>query len=123
MKKETKNVKELIYDLLENGTIHGLARINQSKNFLKIIWILLLLGSSIFCVYTISISIEKYLSFPVIVNIYSIDNMEQEFPSITVCNSESKNNLSFSEMFLNCKFDHDQCTVSDLKPTFIMIYT
>lgn len=67
----------------EQSTVHGIANIARTRNrFLQIIWLICLLASSAYCVYTIILAIQDYLSYPVVSNMQIVNELPTEFPTI-----------------------------------------
>ena len=82
-----KYVKELLKELCEKSTAHGIpniARANSKKEIL--FWLFFFCISSAICIYTIIGAIISYFEFEVVTKIRVLSEVESEFPTITVCN-------------------------------------
>ena len=115
---ESKNLKQIkiktnkiklnrILDLVEASSIHGLPNIARTQSILiKIIWSLAFLASLSYAIISIVNVINDYLSYSVVVNMELVQDYNQEFPQVTICNN---NPIDFSndeavrtiERFLN----------------------
>ena len=63
-------------------------RILDTKNvFLKIYWVVCLLGSNLICGYLLVQTLLTYLSFPVFTTTTTVHETPAVFPKITICNS------------------------------------
>lgn len=81
-------IKKIFNKSIENTTIHGLRRIFDAKGiYLKLIWVIFLLTSTIFCLYSVIHHFIEYFEFPVITKMRYINLPETTFPRIAFCNS------------------------------------
>ena len=82
-----KYVKELLKELCEKTTAHGIpniARANSKREVL--LWLFFFCISSAICIYSIIGAIISYLEFEVITRIRLLSEVKSEFPTIAVCN-------------------------------------
>lgn len=80
-------IKETIRELLEISSIQGLPIIIKTKRLgFKLMWILLLIASSVACFYFGIKCLNDYLEFEYFTSIRYIHEKEPFFPMISICN-------------------------------------
>ncbi|XP_071964199.1 acid-sensing ion channel 2-like [Antedon mediterranea] len=114
--KEEKTFKNMMCTVFENTTAHGIPNILRSETTIgKIIWSLLFSIAVGFLIYQSKELVEKFLTYPVDVQLDIEYNSELEFPAVTICNINpirvSKlENVSDPELQdSNKKKESDQC--------------
>ena len=82
------SIKNLIKDNIGFEGAQALIRIFDNKNvFLKIFWVVCLLGSNLICGYLLLQTLLTYLSFQVFTTATTVNENPAVFPKITICNS------------------------------------
>ena len=72
----------------ENVTMHGFARISITKSkFLKIVWLIFILGFSGMLIYQVEEIVYKFFERPSIMKHETIISPKMQFPSVTICAS------------------------------------
>ena len=88
---QSKNKFPILNLIKENIGFEGaqaLIRIFDNKNvFLKIFWVVCLLGSNLICGYLLVQTLLTYLSFQVFTTTTTVHETPAVFPKITICNS------------------------------------
>jgi hypothetical protein len=108
-KNSTISVKSKIKSYLTEAalstTTHGIDKIVMTKrNFLKLAWILLFLGSIAACSYFIANTVIEYLDYEVVTKIQVIYEVPQLFPTVSICNLNIFNNkqsIEFAKKILS----------------------
>ena len=81
------NIREKFIDWSKSSSCHGYHRIFRvSRLSIRILWIISLIISSIFCVYMSSKSIMDYLNYDVVTKTRVHHELPTQFPTVTVCN-------------------------------------
>ena len=87
--KHVFSVADMWREFVSSTTLHGLSHVfNNTSIYRRSIWLLLLLGSTAYYVYTVSENIQKFLSYP-----SHTENFDETppdgrlpFPTVTICN-------------------------------------
>lgn len=105
---EMSYFKHRMAHLFESCSTHGLSHMFRSENkVLKIIWTILFVGSVIYSVYMVILSVVDYLQFKVRSEFESAPRYGQlKFPSVSVCNLNpfdfsNRTNLNSAYEFFN----------------------
>ena len=70
----------------ENSSSHGIPNIARSQSYwLKLMWIICILGSAGGCAFLIYKSLIGYLDFEVVTKITKISETPSPFPVISIC--------------------------------------
>ena len=86
--KTKQIILKRISDLVETSSIHGLPNIVRTRRILiKIIWSLAFLASFSYAIISIINVVDDYLSYSVVVKMELVQDYNQEFPQVTVCNN------------------------------------
>ena len=81
-------IKNLVKENVGFEGAQALIRIFDNKNvFLKIFWVVCLLGSNLICGYLLLQTLFTYLSFQVYTTTTTVHETNAVFPKITICNS------------------------------------
>ena len=79
-------LKNKSLELLATTSIHGPSKILSAKNLLhKLFWLILVLGSCVYCSYVMVNYVLEYLDYPVVTNTDIVIDNQPEFPAITIC--------------------------------------
>ena len=85
--KKKMSIEEKLRESINNIKIDGLPNIFRSELFFfKVMWIFVLIGSTIFCFYLITMSFMDYFKFQVTTNYRLIVERQSTFPTLTICN-------------------------------------
>ncbi|ESO03912.1 hypothetical protein HELRODRAFT_172940 [Helobdella robusta] len=80
-------IKSEIIKYLENTSVRGLPKILKSKDiFLKLLWLLFFLASTIVLVYLLCLLFNRYYMWPITTQYGEKRDQFLSFPDITVCN-------------------------------------
>ena len=80
-------IKEILIEIGNSSTSHGIPNIVQSKSkFLKIVWLTFSLVSTAACSYMIFKSIDNFLNFEVVTKTTLRNQLPVEFPTVSICN-------------------------------------
>ena len=100
----SKKIKLASLESVKSLTTHGLPNIFRNKyKLIKIMWILLTLGSASLSIYFITETIKEFFLFKVTTEVRLNDAKEFEFPTITICNKNqfsTKHSLSYLKHIL-----------------------
>ena len=111
------NLKSQLKELTLASTMHGIPNYFRANLFiLRFIWMILISASIGTCGYFIAEGIENYLAFDKVTNINVFIENPLVFPTVTICNINSRNNLknySLTEMLLYCRYDYTSCSSRD----------
>ena len=88
-----ENVKEF----LENSSIIGLSLISNSNRFVRLFWILVVIGGFAWAIHMIFESFEDWRQKPILTTIETLPISEITFPNVTVCPPRN--------LFLNLNYD------------------
>jgi len=103
-----KRIKEKLQKIIETSTFHGFPSIVRNKRKpIKILWVCLTFFSIIASIYFVIISVLGYLDFEVITRIETFNERPIQFPTVSICasNSSEWKNKTMKEIFNNCDFD------------------
>lgn len=100
------DVKTIAYDMIKSSTVHGLPRIWQSKNrAICFVWTICSIMCYGFFSYFTIMYIISYFKYEVYTTINLISETPTLFPTITICNYNSKTNLyKLNETILKSRF-------------------
>lgn len=120
-------IKVLLNQCAHNSTIHGVAKLINSKNtLLRLFWLILIISSLAGCSFFILSSTMDYLNYDFISNSNVHNSVPMELPTITVCNMNSykqKSNYTIEQMLLYCRFENSFCNSSHFEKIQISSYT
>ena len=91
--KPKKNIgKKLVRQTLENFTFHAIPNILRTDFlFFKLIWLIFFIIASCYSVYLIHDAFVSFFAYKV-VNTIEVKKLEEiEFPTVTICNTNSWN--------------------------------
>ena len=82
---KTKLVKDTIIEWAGGTTPHGLSNvfINQSI-FLKVVWLLLLIGSIAYCLQQMVVMIDEYMKYKVRTEVSLVNEAPTLFPAVSI---------------------------------------
>ena len=90
-------------ELLSATSIHGPSKILSAKNLLhKLFWLILVLGSVVYCSSVIVNYVLEYLDYPVVTNTDILNVDQPEFPAIRICYHD-KSALQKETIYFNDK--------------------
>ena len=123
-------LKQTFYLHLEDSTIHGLAHIIKSGNYiLLVIWLICFLGCVTGCIIFIVDCFTAYYSYGVVVTISRVQELPAPFPAITICNVNAYNEknslnymvskLSVAECFRNHTDNLTSCLQNYIPENFV----
>jgi hypothetical protein len=121
--KSSKKIKHASLESIKSLTTHGIPNIFRNKyKLIKIMWILLTLGSASLSIYFIAETINEFFQFKVTTEVRLNDAKEFEFPTITICNKNqfsTKHSLSYLKNILETEpqlqsFDNQSNFVHDI---------
>jgi hypothetical protein len=105
--------KDVCVHWAHNSTSHSIPKITRTKNvIIRIMWSLLTLLSVLTCSILIFMSISDYLKYEVVTQIRVIDEIESEFPTITICNKEPFVTEAARQIFNNISNNFEQFILS-----------
>ena len=111
--KRVFSVADMWREFVSSTTLHGLSHVfNNTSIYRRSIWLLLLLASTAYYVYTVSENIQKFLSYPSHTEIFDETPPDGRlpFPTVTICNLNhyvktkikmAEDDPRFSELGLN----------------------
>lgn len=110
------DIRKKISEWCNYSTTHGVSNISRADNKLvKLIWIVCLFSSSVYCFYTIVNIIVSYFSYEVIINIDVVDKAPVDFPAVSVCNLNPLDRR-FSQTYIDQVLaKHNLSHVSDIE--------
>ena len=96
-------IKNKTIDLAKNSSINGLPNMVRSERLsLKIMWLIVLIGSSSACIYFVISCLNGYFEYEYITSIKTIPETPSAFPAISIC---SYNNPKFEFTILLLKMN------------------
>ena len=87
---EDETISKLLFDFGVGTTSHGIPRIFSSKSLIgRAVWLTLVTGALVVLSYQATLLIRQYLQYGVVVaiSVENINGMAQDFPAVTICNS------------------------------------
>jgi hypothetical protein len=84
-----EQLKDHCDEFLGRSTINGLINIRNNPLLLKLIWLILFLGSTAFCFFLIVSTVSSYLQFEVITKIKIKQKIPIDFPIVKICDVNS----------------------------------
>ena len=111
--KHVFSMADMWREFVSSTTLHGLSHVfNNTSIYRRSIWLLLLLCSTAYYVYTVSENIQKFLSYPSHTEIFDETPPDGRlpFPTVTICNLNyyvktkikmAEDDPRFSELGLN----------------------
>jgi len=108
-------IKKIINEYVSQSSIHGISNVFKAKRFFfMVLWTIVTLASTIYCIFLITKSISSYMEYEVISRIDDWYKSPLDFPAVTFCNlNRPKTNYSLDEVLLYCQFNSKQCNSSD----------
>jgi hypothetical protein len=102
-----KKIKKVSFEILSNSSLAFLLSPIRSKRILiKFIWIIFLFSFLFGSIYCVLLNIFDYLSFDITTSIYEINEIESQFPTISLCSNEESTNESITSNRLRFNY-HD----------------
>lgn len=116
----TRNFLKSLKNIGNSAQVHGIPRIFGSEPLiLKLVWILAFLGSVSVCIYFFQRTLIAYLGYPIVTNIYLVNENPMEFPTITICSLIPPiKSYNLSDTVYSCYYNHKKC---GFEPYFIKI--
>lgn len=104
-------LKKYFYEWLSNTSILVLIKIIKSKKCVStVLWLIFSFVSSSLCSFYIYLTIDNYLSYPVVTNTELAYEPKIEFPMIRICQPDYKNTNYSIDSLMDCSFAYDnQC--------------
>ena len=94
-------LKNKSLELLSTTSIHGPSKILSAKNlFHKLFWLILVLGSCVYCSCVMVNYVLEYFEYPVVTNTDIVIDNQLEFPAITIC-WHNKSELQKETIYFN----------------------
>ncbi len=114
MKKEI--IKKEFIEWTKNSTAHGITRVlsEEKPKLIRLMWLFLFIGSSVYCCYSIISSLIDYLEYEVLINIEVEKDILAEYPIVSICNLNqysTNQSIEYVENVLNennLKFSQNQ---------------
>ena len=99
-----RSLKASLKELVLNSTSHGIPQsIRTRHTSIRVMWLVLFVISTGFCSFLIVQSVLQYFEFEVITKIRVINEVESEFPRITICNGDIFNTEYGLEVLYDAK--------------------
>lgn len=96
MAEKPRGLAEILKDMADNSTIHGLPRISSSRHvYIKVLWTILFLATSGYLCFQLYNLVMNYYSWPVKTSV-SLKFNRLPFPAISVCNWNAIKKSHFS---------------------------
>ena len=98
--KNAKTSAEMWQEFVDNTTLHGIRYIFMRRHILiRLIWLVLLLSSGGYYIFTVYRAFNKYYSRPINTVISKTHLKEMDFPAVTICslNSFAKSKLLLTD--------------------------
>jgi len=92
--KSTKDYNAPIKEILSSSSLaYLLSPIRSKRLLIKIIWIVFLFAFLFGSIYYVVLEILNYLQYEITTSIFTINEQEAEFPTISFCNTKNSNIL------------------------------
>ena len=99
-----QNLKASLKELVLNSTSHGIPQsIRTRHTCIRVMWLVLFVISTGLCSFLIVQSVLQYFEFEVITKVRVINEVESEFPRITICNGDLFNTEYALEVLYDVK--------------------
>jgi len=109
-------LKEKVFEHLSTTHLHGLPHIVRSKYwYMKVFWIFWILLMFSISLWLIVLAYQSYFAYPVLTSIKKYVDMEQNFPTVTICNLEPFLTKSASDYIEKSLPDNFNFTVNSLE--------
>ena len=111
---KTKGAYESVKCFFANGTIHGLSNFERaSQPVFKIVWVIIILVSACYCVFSIITSVNEYFEYDSVMKSFTRYNypVAIPLPALTICNLDQS--LTIDDMLLHCSHGKFKCKSSD----------
>ncbi len=108
-------IKTIINEYISQSTIHGISNVFKTKRlFAKVMWMIVTIVSTIYCIYLIAKSFSSYLEYEVVTRIDDWYKSPLEFPAVTFCNlNRPKTTYTLDQILIDCQFNSKDCNSSD----------
>ena len=101
-------LRRTLTELAKEVNIQFIAKVFSSKRFgFKLMWLILLIGSSIACAYYVTKCTVEYLEYEYLTSIKTIVDTPAIFPTVSICNYKD---TEFELNFLHLEFDSNILT-------------
>jgi hypothetical protein len=108
-------MKKLI-ELCKSSSLPCISKILSNENyFLKLFWLLSLIGLTSLSVYYVAMNLICYLSYSFVTNIAIISEITPQFPTISFCITSSIQLPTPQNSIYFCAFDAKQCAIEDFE--------
>lgn len=108
MKQITQKIKSSVLDIILSSTFHGYPSVFRTKRWLfKIVWLLLSLTFTAFCVYFSTKNFIDYLDYSFVTSISEVYEPQSQFPTISFCRTRDNLNETFKLQITECVFNGD----------------
>lgn len=98
-------------ELISGISIHGIPKLVDSRPWtIRIIWLLLIIGSAAYCIFNVNKTVQDYYAFEVITNIETVPATVVPFPTVKFCSFDLKQ-FSYKS---DCKFNGQSCSLENL---------
>ena len=118
LNKKSKNIIDTLVDLALESSIHGLPRIiKKEKIFLKLMWLIFFLVSTIFGVYFSFSAVIGFLNYDVALQIDFVKEIPTQFPTVSFFFNDEKadKNYSLDQRLISCTFNARECNFTDFE--------
>jgi hypothetical protein len=115
-KKSTKERSEELKEELRIIKIDAVAAIfsNHNNAFLKLVWLLVLIGCACICVLLVVKSVKEYLQYDVTTHIRVFSEQRSEFPVITICSDNPFTSSFADDLFRQANLTNKRGNINDL---------
>lgn len=108
MNQLSEKIKSSLLDIILASTFHGYPSVFRTQRWLfKIMWLLLSLTFTAFCVYFSTKNFLDYLQYGFVTSIDEIYEQKSEFPTISICRARDSQNDTFDLQITDCYFNSD----------------
>ena len=85
-RQKKSSLKYVLYKWCEISSVHPIPRIKRSKNvYLRFLWLFCLTASAVYCIYSISVSIQAYRKYETFTSTEIIKENSSYFPAVSFC--------------------------------------
>ena len=109
-------IKKEFIEWTKNSTAHGITNIfkDEKPKFIRLMWLFLFVASSIYCCYSIIISLINFLDYDVLINIDIEKDILAEYPVVSICNLNQYSNNQFDN-YIQKILNDNNLTISQNK--------
>ena len=109
-----QEIKEHLINWATSSSNVGITNIFRNRNvIIKLIWLCFTLLSTVYCIYSIVQSIQKYYQYDVVSQIESVYQNPIDFPMITICHGNPF--VTYESFDYISKLFNDELKLSNMK--------